>query len=190
MDVFTDKSWVKLRRMSSEYKECLDAFLDHAFATLSTDNKIACPCALCGNRFYHVREIMRGHLLKKSMDGDYQKGIWVLYGEHSLTNYDSDNDAINDEFIYENHKSFEHDMHAMIDEAFEHYEPRKNSSGPNEEAKGFLKLIEDARQPLYPGCEEFSKFSFIVEMYNLKCLYGVSDRAFDAFVKTLQKSSS
>ena len=126
----------------------------------------------------------------KAMDGDYQKGIWVFYGEHNLTNYDSDNDVVHNEFIYKNHGSFEHDMHAMIDEAFERHEPGNSSSGPNEEAKAFLKLIEDAGQPLYLGCEEFSKLSFIVEMYNLKCLYGVSDRAFDAFVKLFKRALS
>ena len=80
MDVFTDKSWVRLRRMSSEYEECLDAFLDHAFATSSIDNKVACPCALCGNRFYHERETVRGHLLMKAMDGDYQKVFGFCMG--------------------------------------------------------------------------------------------------------------
>jgi len=76
-----DKSWVKLRRMSSEYKECLDAFLDHAFTTLSIDNKTSYPCALSGNRFYQERETVRVHLLMKAMDGDNQKVIWVLHRE-------------------------------------------------------------------------------------------------------------
>jgi len=79
-------------------------------------------------------------------------------------------------------------MYTMIDEAFEHHKPRNSSSGPNEEAKAFLKLVEDAGQPLYPGYEEFSKLSFIVETYNLKCLYGVSDGAFDAFIKLFKRA--
>ena len=85
MNVFKDKSWVKLRRMSNEYKECLDVFFDRAFATSSIDNKIACPWALCGKCFFHERKAMRGHLLMKAIDGDYQKGIWVLPGSKALT---------------------------------------------------------------------------------------------------------
>ena len=76
-------------------------------------------------------------------------------------------------------------MHDMIGDAFACHESINDSSGPNEETKRFFKLIEDAGQPLYPGCEEFSKLSFIVEMYHLKCMYNVSDRAFYA----LQNSS-
>jgi len=183
-----DKSWVKLRRMSSEYKECINAFLDHAFVTSSIDNKIAYPHALCGNRFYHERETLRGHLLLKAMDGDYQKDIWVFHGEHSFTDYDSDRDVVDDEFIYENHESFEHDMHAMIYEAFEHHVSYNSSSGPTEESTAFLKLIKDVGQPLYLGCDEFSKLSFVVEMYNLECLYGMSDKEFDAIVKLFKRA--
>jgi len=64
----------------------------------------------------------------------------------------------------------------MIGEAFEHHRDSNSTLGPNAEANAFRKWIEDGGQPIYPGCEEFSKLSFVVEMYNLKCLNGVSDR--------------
>ena len=104
MDVFKDKRWVKLNRMSDEYKKCLDAFLDHAFATSAIDNTTARPYALCCNRFYYDRDIVRGHLFMKVMDVDHQKGIWVLYGEQSITDCDSDDDIVDDEFTWENHE--------------------------------------------------------------------------------------
>jgi len=63
-------------------------------------------------------------------------------------------------------------MHDMIGDDFDGHESNERSSGINEEAKTFFKLIEDAGQPLYPGCEEFTKLSFIVEMYHLKCFIG------------------
>jgi len=62
---------VKLQRIDNEYKECLDAFLDHAFTTSSNDDKIACPCVIYANRFYYVREIVKGHLIMKEMVLDY-----------------------------------------------------------------------------------------------------------------------
>ena len=79
-------------------------------------------------------------------------------------------------------------MDAMINAAFQHYKPTNSSSGPSREAKAFLKLIEDARQSLYPGCKEFIKLSFIVKMYHLKCLYRVRDKALDAFVKIFKRA--
>ena len=68
MDAFKDKSLVKLRRMSDEYKECLDAFLDHAFTTSPIDNTIVCPFTLCCNRFCYARDTVRCHLFMKAMD--------------------------------------------------------------------------------------------------------------------------
>ena len=75
MDVFKDKSWVKFRRIDDGYKECLNAFLDHEFATSADNNKIPCPCLICSNRFYHEREIVRGHLIMKGTDADYHKCV-------------------------------------------------------------------------------------------------------------------
>jgi len=78
MDVFNDKSWLKLWRIDNEYKKYLDVFLDHAFVTSSNDNKIAYPCAICGNQFHYEKEIVRGYLIMKEMDLDYQKYIWIF----------------------------------------------------------------------------------------------------------------
>ena len=55
---------------------------------------------------------------------------------------------------------------------FCYHESNEGSLGLNEEAKTFFRLIEDAGQPLYPGCEEFSKLSFGIEMYHLKFYMG------------------
>ena len=78
-------------------------------------------------------------------------------------------------------------MHDKIGDGFDCHEANEGSSELNEEVNTFLKLIEDARQPLYPLCEEFSKLSIVIVMYHLKCLYRVNDMAFDAFVKLLKE---
>ncbi|KAK6780061.1 hypothetical protein RDI58_022245 [Solanum bulbocastanum] len=44
--------------------------------------------------------------------------------------------------------------------------------GPNEDAKKFYNLVEEASQALYPGCTGFSKLSFTLRLYFLKCLHG------------------
>jgi len=45
MNVFTDKSGMKLQRIHSQYKEYLYSFLDYVFTPSSIDDKIVCPCA-------------------------------------------------------------------------------------------------------------------------------------------------
>jgi hypothetical protein len=48
---------------------------------------------------------------------------------------------------------------------------------PNERAKKFYKLLEEARQELYPGCKEATKVSFIVRLFQIKCMHGISNTA-------------
>ncbi|XP_031279787.1 uncharacterized protein LOC116138206 [Pistacia vera] len=67
-------------------------------------------------------------------------------------------------------------------------EPDASPLVPNKEALKFLKLLEDAQQQLYPGCDEFSKLSFIVELFQIKCLYGISDKAVDCIMQLLKKA--
>lgn len=42
----------------------------------------------------------------------------------------------------------------------------------------FVRLLEDAEKPLYPGCGKFTKLSAIMKLYNLKGEYSWSDRSF------------
>ena len=44
-----------------------------------------------------------------------------------------------------------------------------------EDAKIFFYLLDKGKKELYPGCENFSKLSFIIQLYLLKSLHGLSD---------------
>ncbi|XP_074369131.1 uncharacterized protein LOC141710015 [Apium graveolens] len=59
--------------------------------------------------------------------------------------------------------------------------------GPNADAKKFLRLIEEGRQPLYPGCNKFSRLSFLIRLYNLKCLNGITEAAFSEIRELLKE---
>jgi len=96
MDVFEDKSWVKLKRMDNEYMKYLNAFLDHAFATSAIDDKISCPCITCTNQFHHERKVVRVHLLMKGMDCNYHKHVWVYHGEPILSDNDGNDEMLDD----------------------------------------------------------------------------------------------
>ncbi|XP_021739868.1 uncharacterized protein LOC110706279 [Chenopodium quinoa] len=185
MDVFADKSWVKLNRVHGQYRVALTSFLDHAFATNAIENKIACPCGICANRLYHEKHIVMKHMIMKGMDVDYQKCIWVFHGESGFI---VDDDCLEGILNNASDNVSEDGIFKMVEDAFDFHETTTNLSGINAEAEAFFKLLEDARQPLYDGCEEFSKLSFIVEMYHIKCLYGVTDVAFDALVKLFKKA--
>ena len=47
-------------------------------------------------------------------------------------------------------------------------------SSPNKEVAKFYRLLWELDQELYPGCEESSTLSFVVEVLNWKCLTGLA----------------
>jgi hypothetical protein len=50
-----------------------------------------------------------------------------------------------------------------------------NEKQPNEKAKKFFQLLQEAKKELFPGCTEAAKVSFIVKMFQLKCMFGCSN---------------
>ncbi|PKU83218.1 hypothetical protein MA16_Dca006618 [Dendrobium catenatum] len=50
---------------------------------------------------------------------------------------------------------------------------------------GQSKLLEDVGAELYPGCKRFSKLSFILHLFRLKCLNSWTARSFDMLLELL-----
>lgn len=87
-----------------------------------------------------------------------------------------------------------HDMDDMLEDAFSFHRPNETGGltqpqdGPDTDANAFFDLVEDMNEPLYAGYEEFSTLSFIVLLYHAKYLYGVTDVAFNAYVKLFKEA--
>ncbi|WVZ81086.1 hypothetical protein U9M48_028507 [Paspalum notatum var. saurae] len=58
-----------------------------------------------------------------------------------------------------------------------HGEIKSTDEQPNEQAKKFFHLLKEAEKELYPGCKEATKLSFIVRLFQLKCMCGLSNTA-------------
>nr|XP_029144822.1 uncharacterized protein LOC112708962 [Arachis hypogaea] len=60
----------------------------------------------------------------------------------------------------------------------------------NEEHNGenveFYKLLEDGSEQLYEGCTKYSKLSFLISLYHIKCLYRISDKAMTEILKLIK----
>ena len=54
-----------------------------------------------------------------------------------------------------------------------------NEDEPNVAAKKIFKLMEEGRKELYPGCKEASQVSFIVRLFQIKCMCGISNSAME-----------
>jgi hypothetical protein len=51
----------------------------------------------------------------------------------------------------------------------------------------FLKLLKQAKKELYPRCKNATKVSFIVELFQIKCMYGLSNVTLEAILKLFGK---
>ena len=80
-----------------------------------------------------------------------------------------------------------------VDDIIDEEEPPIESNFPNyikgtKEDNMFEKLMKDAQQPLYPGCTEYSKLSFILELFQTKCMDGITNKAFNSMLHMYKKA--
>ena len=81
----------------------------------------------------------------------------------------------------------EFDMHdemkEMLNDAFRMSMPNEKSERSphvhevfesilNENKNKFYNLLREAEDELYPGCKKFTKLSFIIRLFHMKCLNG------------------
>lgn len=52
-------------------------------------------------------------------------------------------------------------------------------------SKSTTELVREREQPLYEGCRIYSRLSFIVKLYHIKCLCGLSDKAMTMILELL-----
>jgi len=58
----------------------------------------------------------------------------------------------------------------------------------NEKTSKFYKLLKGVEQELYPCCRSFSNLSFIVQLLNIKFLFGLSTKEIDVILSLLTKT--
>ena len=66
-------------RLSQEYLDGVQNFLNFAFHYASEDNRILCPCLKCANIDWHMREIVYEHLVCFGFLPGYTR--WYFHGE-------------------------------------------------------------------------------------------------------------
>lgn len=79
-----------------------------------------------------------------------------------------DKNSDKDRTDFETNINFEDNLDKML----------HHTNGPNDHVKNVYRHVEEGKQPLYPGCAKFSRLSFIVRLYSLKCSQGISESGF------------
>jgi hypothetical protein len=68
-----------------------------------------------------------------------------------------------------------------------HHGHIRDEEEADKQAQIFLKLLEKAKKELYAGCKNATKVPFIVELFHIKCMYGLSNVALEAILKLFGK---
>ncbi|GMJ12295.1 hypothetical protein HRI_004898700 [Hibiscus trionum] len=196
-----NRSWMNLPRISVDYRNGVETFLDFAFANASQEDMILCPCKKCGNINWHVREVVHEHLIVFGFVRGYIK--WIFHGEITPRRVSSTSNSIDP--LNSHHRSHrEDDMEGMLRDAFNmhdyHQSVREDCdigvndssemrrSGcheePNGEAVKFYNLLNEMNEQLYEG-SKYSKLSFCICLFHLKCLGGWTGNSFTQLLEFL-----
>ncbi|CAN1805876.1 hypothetical protein LINPERHAP1_LOCUS24453, partial [Linum perenne] len=150
-----DKSWIDLAtRHSQTYYDEIDRFLVFAYQNKDPHARIYCPYNKCVNRYLYGRLVVQQHLQDNGFWKRYK--TWDKHGE--VANFVED--------VFLNESSYmDNDMQRLVNEALggniEDAQDQDNDEnpiepppGPSEPTKAFLKLLENANMPLYPGSKK------------------------------------
>ncbi|KAK6784471.1 hypothetical protein RDI58_017926 [Solanum bulbocastanum] len=168
---------MNLARYSKEYINGVESFLDFAYSYGDPQGEeIQCPCAKCCNIRWTRRNVVYDHLICYGFVKGYTR--WINHGEWDIKlNVDNDMDYSRD------------DIDGLLNDQFRDVAQAEGVyDGPNEDAKKFYNLVEEASQELYPGCTKFSKLSFTLRLYLLKCLHGWINESFTSLLELLKEA--
>ncbi|XP_077226322.1 uncharacterized protein LOC143859526 [Tasmannia lanceolata] len=185
-----DRSWIQLPRNDLAYEERVSQFLNFAFTHGAHGGNIFCPCNKCGNVRLVDREEVEGHLLWNGMLLGYSR--WVNHGEGSSRAMSNNEYQAPHEPIIQMHEllndinprsSHDHDNRPLDEEG---HSADARLDELNEDADKFFKLLQDVDQELYPG-SKFTKLSFVVRLFHIKCLNGWSNKSFTMLLELLKE---
>jgi hypothetical protein len=158
----------------------------------SEAEKILCPCQHCLNSKSLEQDEVERHLLLNGMSSTYTR--WIDHGEdrniHVLEKLAVVEEANVDSFVPE-HTNDDCGLHEMLGELIRS-EQHSNEARPEDRNEGvashFKKPIEDAKRELYPGCMNFSRFTFVIKMLHVKSYYRITNSAFTSMMQILSEA--
>ena len=158
-----NNNWIGLPRYKEEYVMGIKAFVKNAFPLFALGDEMKCPCKNCDNHNWHRQDVVYNHLICKGPSPLHIQFICEISAASERGASFGDNLQ---------------DMFNCTGKGFDNEEDGNVNSGPNDEVKKFYRHVEEGKQPLYPGCTKFSRLSFIIRLYHLKCIHGITESAF------------
>ncbi|XP_063936886.1 uncharacterized protein LOC108207459 isoform X1 [Daucus carota subsp. sativus] len=156
-----EETWTDLPKYSEQYITGVKAFLLNAFPKFAVGDEMTCPCKKCKNIKWQSHDLIYDHLICNGPCPLYLNWILEVSTGKRRQNIEEGTEYMDDPYIT--------DFGDNLDEML------RRTNEPNVDAKNFYRHLEEGKQPLYPGCKNFSRLSFTIKMYSLKCLHGISE---------------
>jgi hypothetical protein len=164
-----DRSWMTSNRLSEEYEEGVDKFIQFAFEKLPNNNgRFYCPCMKCFNCSKLHFELIKSHLICHGINQSYTN--WKWHGE-SVTMPIASNSNVVDV-----------DMNDRLDDMIHDIGPESF-----QRAHMYDTLRKDREETLYPGCTNFTRLSAVLRLFNLKARNGWTDKSFSELLELLKE---
>lgn len=137
-------------RMSKEYEDGVEQFIAFAVSHASNPKLMKCPCQICGNLMFETPKGVRDHMFIRCVYQSYK--IWSWHGEVAdIRGTTSREVNLDQSSKYEEVQ----ETLQMVNAAYDPCTANHDS---------FRKLIEDAKKPLYSGCQNYTKLSSLMEL--------------------------
>ena len=172
--------WTELPKFSEGYMSGVRDFIRNAFSRFSIGDEITCPCKNCKNYKWRRQDTIYDHLVYNGPCPMYAKWMFEISRQHLGMNEDMDDTGTN---VGDNLDELFHrtvgNMQNLED---------KQSDGPSVHAEKLYRRFEEGKQPLYPGCTKFTSLSFIIRLYSLKCVHGITESGFGDLLELIREA--
>lgn len=187
-----DRRWIHGALFTPDYIDGVRNFMKFVEERFPGDAAILCPCSRCINQKSMAQRDVERHILLNGMSSTYTR--WIHHGEANdvhVLEEPVDVDPHSNPIEHENNAADR--VEDILTDLMGAQVPCNNAAtgdgNPSSNHESVFKtLMEEAKHELYPGCTQFSRFSFVVKMLHLKSYYRISNSAFSAQLKVLRKA--
>jgi hypothetical protein len=130
-----------LDKASAEWQQGLTDYLDSTFGGSSKGGTAPCPCSTCRSMSFRKRSDVQKHLLRKGFDESFIREQESICEGSAIDGDDDVDDRAGTQDLL--HSLISGTIRGEIDE-----------EQPNEKAKKFFKLLQEAKKELFLGCTE------------------------------------
>ncbi|XP_074324044.1 uncharacterized protein LOC141660966 [Apium graveolens] len=161
-----DRSWLRADRRTQEFRIVLNELLKFAVENGCNAKKLICPCIKCAHSKSWKTQIGKDHFFQNGIDETCT--CWIWHGEHEI-----EQSPIARE-------------HTDSSQSVEQIPMQTDGDGDVflDSSKMFNQLNSE-NEPLYPGCEGFTKIMALVNLYNIKAKFEMSDSCFSELLLLL-----